>query len=68
MELHQGRPADCAGRLEKELRVYDLLEKLEISSVYLVGWSNGGGVSLKLCAQHPEKIKKFFDNLKDFFD
>ena len=38
-----------------------LLEKLEISSVYLVGWSNGGGVGLKLCALHPEKITKFFD-------
>ena len=38
-----------------------LLEKLEIGSVYLVGWSNGGGVSLQLCARHPEKIKKFFD-------
>ena len=33
MELHQGRPADCAGRLEKELRVYDLLEQLEIPFV-----------------------------------
>lgn len=30
MQLHQGRPADCSGRLEKELRVYDLLEKLDI--------------------------------------
>ena len=30
MELHLGRPADCAGRLEKELRVYDLLEQLKI--------------------------------------
>jgi len=30
MELHQGRPADTAGRLEKELRVYDLLDKLNI--------------------------------------
>lgn len=30
MELYQGRPADCAGRLEKELRVYDLLEQLKI--------------------------------------
>ena len=38
-----------------------LLEKLEIPSVYLVGWSNGGGVSLQLCAQHPQKVKKFFD-------
>ena len=38
-----------------------LLERLEIPSAYLVGWSNGGGVGLKLCALHPEKIKKFFD-------
>ena len=38
-----------------------LLEKLEIPSVYLVGWSNGGGVGLQLCARHPEKVKKFFD-------
>ena len=30
MELVTGRPADCAGRLAKEVRVYDLLESLEI--------------------------------------
>ena len=30
MILHEGRPADCAARLEKEIRVYDLLDKLEI--------------------------------------
>ena len=28
MELKKGRPADCAERLEKELRCYDLLESL----------------------------------------
>ena len=38
-----------------------LLEALGLDSVYLVGWSNGGGVGLKLCALHPEKIRKFFD-------
>ncbi len=38
-----------------------LLEGLKIDSCYLVGWSNGGGVSLKLCAMYPQKIKKFFD-------
>ncbi len=37
-----------------------LLEQLGIDSVYLVGWSNGGGVGLKLCAMCPEKVKKFF--------
>ena len=36
-------------------------DALGIDSFYLVGWSNGGGVSLKLCAKYPEKVKKFFD-------
>ena len=36
-------------------------EALGLDSYYLVGWSNGGGVSLKLCAKYPEKVKKFFD-------
>lgn len=31
MNLLQGRPADCAGRLDKEIRVYDLLDSLGIS-------------------------------------
>ena len=30
MELLQGRPADCAGRLPKEIRVYDLLDSLGV--------------------------------------
>lgn len=30
MELVTGRPADCAGRLAKEVRVYDLLDSLNI--------------------------------------
>lgn len=37
------------------------LDALQIPSVYLVGWSNGGGVGLKLCAKYPQKVKKFFD-------
>ena len=31
MTLVQGRPADCTGRLAKEVRVYDLLDSLNIS-------------------------------------
>ena len=31
MELQQGRPADETGRLAKEIRVYDLLDRLGIS-------------------------------------
>jgi len=30
MELQNGRPADCTGRLEKEIRCYDLLDALGI--------------------------------------
>ncbi len=30
MELENGRPADCTGRLPKEIRCYDLLDSLEI--------------------------------------
>ena len=30
MELMKGRPADCTGRLEREIAVYDLLDELGI--------------------------------------
>ena len=30
LPLHHGRPADCGGRLEKEIRCYDLLDSLGI--------------------------------------
>lgn len=30
MELKKGRPADTAGRLEKEIRTYDLLDRLGV--------------------------------------
>ena len=29
--LQQGRPANCSDRLQKEIRVYDLLDRLQIS-------------------------------------
>ena len=31
LELHSGRPNDTTGRLEKEIRTYDLLDSLGIS-------------------------------------
>ncbi len=30
MELQKGRPADCIGRLEKEIKTYDLLDRLQV--------------------------------------
>ena len=41
--------------------VHLFTEALGLDNYYLVGWSNGGGVSLKLCAKHSDKVKKFFD-------
>ena len=37
------------------------MDALQLGAVNLVGWSNGGGVGLKLCAKYPQKVKKFFD-------
>lgn len=31
IKLQKGRPDDISGRLDKEIRVYDLLDKLDIS-------------------------------------
>ncbi len=31
MKIWEGRPADCSGRLDKEIRVYDLLDRLGVS-------------------------------------
>ena len=31
MKLLEGRPEDSAGRLEKEIRVYDFLDRLQLS-------------------------------------
>ena len=30
LKLEKGRPVDCTGRLEKEIRTYDFLDKLNI--------------------------------------
>lgn len=49
---------DTLDELAEDVNLF--LEALHIDAVNLVGWSNGGGVGLKLCALHPEKIKKFF--------
>ncbi|MBO4235200.1 MAG: alpha/beta hydrolase [Firmicutes bacterium] len=36
------------------------MDKLGIESAYVVGWSTGGGIGLKLAAMYPEKVKKLF--------
>ena len=37
-----------------------LLKALDIQSAYVVGWSTGGGIGLKMCAKYPQTVKKFF--------
>ena len=37
-----------------------LLDKLKITSAYVVGWSTGGGIGLKIAAKYPDLVKKYF--------
>lgn len=50
---------DTLAELAEDVNAFT--EALGIDKFYLVGWSNGGGVCLKLCSLYPEKVKKFFD-------
>ena len=50
---------DTMAELAEDVSAF--MDALAIPSAYVVGWSNGGGVALKLCAMYPEKVKKFFD-------
>ena len=36
MELYKGRPGDVTGRQEREIRVYDFLDKLEDMVNFLI--------------------------------
>ena len=50
---------DTLAELAEDVNLFT--EALGIDSYYLVGWSNGGGVALRLAAAYPDKVKKFFD-------
>ena len=43
---------DTLDELAEDVNLFT--ERMGIKSYYLVGWSNGGGVSLKLAAKYPE--------------
>ena len=47
MELLQGRPADWAARLPKEIRVYDLLDSLEIAYQHV---DHEAAMTMEACA------------------
>ena len=47
MLLQQGRPADCAGRLEKEIRCYDLLDGLGVDYQRI---DHEAAMTMEICA------------------
>ena len=47
LQLHHGRPADCTGRLEKEIRSYDLLDQLGIDFYRL---DHEPAMTMEICA------------------
>ena len=47
LQLHHGRPADCTGRLEKEIRSYDLLDSLGIDYYRL---DHEPAMTMEICA------------------
>ena len=47
LQLHHGRPADCTGRLEKEIRSYDFLDRLGIDFYRL---DHEPAMTMEICA------------------
>ncbi len=54
MELQQGRPADPAGRLDKELRTYDFLDTLGISYQRI---DHEAAMTMEACAAVDEALE-----------
>ncbi len=54
MQLYNGRPEDAAGRLEKELRVYDLLDSL---GVFYQRVDHGPADTMEVCAAIDQSLQ-----------
>ena len=54
MERMNGRPANCEGRLEKEIRVYDLLDSLQISYQRI---DHAPAMTMEVCAAIDESLE-----------
>ena len=57
----QGKSVDPTDSLSYEMMTDDLnalLDKLQLKSCYVIGWSDGGIDGLLLAIRHPEKVKK----------
>lgn len=53
MILQQGKPADCAERLPKELRIYDFLDALGVDYQRI---DHPAATTMEICAQLDEKL------------
>jgi len=57
----QGKSVDPSDSLSYEMMTDDLnalLDKLQLKSCYVIGWSDGGINGLLLAIHHPDKVKK----------
>jgi len=57
----QGKSTDSDKEITYALMASDmsaLIDKLNLGSVHVVGWSDGGNVGLELALAHPQQIKK----------
>jgi pimeloyl-ACP methyl ester carboxylesterase len=57
----QGKSVDVKDSLSYEMMTDDLdalLDKLQLKSCYVIGWSDGGINGLLLAIRHPDKVKK----------
>jgi pimeloyl-ACP methyl ester carboxylesterase len=57
----QGKSVDLKDSLSYEMMTDDLnalLDKLNLKSCYVIGWSDGGINGLLLAIRHPDKVKK----------
>ena len=58
----QARSSDSSAPLTYHLMAEDiiyLMDKLSLSSAYIVGWSDGGNIAIDLAIHHPDRVKKF---------
>ena len=55
MELFKGRPADVSDRSEKEIRVYDFLDELEID-YWRLDHAPAFGSEVELCREIEESL------------
>lgn len=57
----QGKSTDSDMEITYALMASDmneLIDKLKLDGVYVVGWSDGGNIGLELAYAHPEKVRK----------